>query len=63
VKRHNKGQVSSTKKRCPFVLLHTEEFVDYGQARKREKFLKSGLGHQEIKNILEGRIPNEKNSG
>jgi putative endonuclease len=52
VKRHNKGQVSSTKKRRPFVLLHTEEFDDYGQARKREKFLKSGPGHRELKKLL-----------
>jgi putative endonuclease len=29
-----------------FVVLHKEEFPDYGSARKREKFLKSGQGRQ-----------------
>ena len=55
--RHNQGKVPSTKYRRPLQLIYTEECPDRKQARKREKFLKSGPGHQEIKKILEGRVP------
>jgi len=34
-----------------FFLLHTEDFSDYGSARSREKFLKSGKG-REFLNLL-----------
>jgi putative endonuclease len=56
--RHEKGWVPSTKNRRPLVLLHTEEYSDRLQARKREKYLKSGPGHCELTQILlERRVP------
>lgn len=38
---HNKGNVSSTKNRKPFVAIHSENFGVKGQAFQRERFLKS----------------------
>jgi putative endonuclease len=56
--RHEKGSVPSTRNRRCLVLLHTEEYPDRLQARKREKYLKSGPGHRELKKLLaEGRVP------
>jgi putative endonuclease len=58
LKRHEQGKVPSTRNRRPFVLLHNEEFEDRLQARKREKYLKSGPGHRELSHILiERRVP------
>jgi putative endonuclease len=53
--RHNQGKVPSTKNRRPLQLLHTEEYPDRKQARKREKFLKSGPGHRELYELLKSR--------
>ena len=56
--RHNQGKVPSTKYRRPLQLLHTEEYPNRQQARKREKFLKSGPGHRELYKLLtKGRVP------
>jgi putative endonuclease len=56
--RHEKGKVPSTRNRRPLVLLHTEEYPDRVQARKREKYLKSGPGHRELSQLLlEHRAP------
>ncbi len=56
--RHNQGKVPSTKNRRPFQLLLTEECPNRQQARKREKFLKSGPGHYELNSLLtKRRVP------
>ena len=58
LKRHEKGQVPSTKNRRPLQLLYTEEYSNRQLARKREKFLKSGPGHQALSILLlKGRVP------
>ena len=44
--QHNKGYNTSTKKFLPFKLVLKEEYNDYKEARKREKFLKSGFGRK-----------------
>ena len=44
------GQVIGT-----FTLLHTERFPDYGSARKREKYLKSGCGRAWLDDLETGR--------
>ncbi len=49
---HNKGQVSSTKSRRPFILVHTEEFSDYKGARVREIEIKSYKGGNKFKELL-----------
>ncbi len=50
--RHNSGQVISTRNRLPFILLHSESFSDYTNARKRELYLKSGSGREHLSRIL-----------
>ena len=49
--RHNKGQEKTTKPYRPFILIYEEELVDRISARFREKYLKSGIGKEFLKNI------------
>ena len=42
--RHNSGGVRSTKFGRPWTVVEIEKFSDYTMARKRELFLKSGVG-------------------
>jgi putative endonuclease len=51
--QHNHGITKSTKNRGPWELLHQEEFASRSEAMKREKFLKSGKGREELARILE----------
>ena len=50
--RHNKGFVVSTSIRRPFVLLYSEKFDNYSDARKREIYLKTGSGREHLNRIL-----------
>jgi len=54
LKEHNKGKTStpSTKNRGPFVLIYVEKVENRKEARKREKYLKSGAGREFIKSFL-----------
>jgi putative endonuclease len=53
VGQHNHGVSKSTKNRGQWELLHQEEFASRAEAMKREKFLKSGKGREELRRILE----------
>jgi putative endonuclease len=44
LKEHRGGRSKGSQVLGDFVVLHTEEYVNYKSARKREKFLKSGQG-------------------
>lgn len=46
IKTHNSGKNDSTATYKPFTLIHAEKLSDYSEARKREKFLKSGVGRK-----------------
>jgi len=48
LKSHNKGDVKSTKSGRPWSVVHFEMFQNYTDARKRENFLKSGVGRKWI---------------
>jgi putative endonuclease len=52
LKQHNKGQNKTTKAYRPFVLILSEEFETREAARKREKYLKSGIGKEYLKALL-----------
>ncbi len=54
IKKHNKGQVKSTKLRIPFILIRKEGFDTRGEARKRENYLKKLKGGNEFRKIIEG---------
>lgn len=49
--RHNKGYERTTRPYRPFVLIHQEAFTTRVEARKREKYLKSGIGKEFLKSI------------
>jgi putative endonuclease len=48
---HNKGENRSTKAYKPFMLIYTEQYPIREEARKREKYLKSGIGKEFLKTI------------
>ena len=49
---HNKGSVYSTKNRRPIELIYFEGCLSEMDAKRREKYLKSGNGKIYIKNRL-----------
>ena len=48
---HNAGKTKSTRFGRPWELLLVETFATYTEARKRELFLKSGVGRKWVKNL------------
>ncbi|QQR50102.1 GIY-YIG nuclease family protein [Candidatus Nomurabacteria bacterium] len=50
--QHNNGEVRSTKYRIPLQLLYYEKVDNLTEARKREKYFKSGFGRKYIKSKL-----------
>lgn len=58
--QHAGGLVESTKLRLPVRLVHYEYFIDEQDARAREKFLKSGYGRKQFKEILKNTFRNFK---
>ncbi|SOC79610.1 putative endonuclease [Salinimicrobium sediminis] len=53
IKQHNSGLNKTTKPYLPFKVIYLEEFQDRPSARKREKYLKSGIGKEFLKNLKE----------
>ena len=49
---HNAGYCTSTKPHRPFHVLYTETQPTRAEARKREKYLKSGSGKEFLKSLL-----------
>ncbi len=49
---HNNGHSKFTKGGIPWSLIHTEKFNTLSEARKRELFLKSGVGRKFLDNLL-----------
>ena len=49
LEEHNRGYVNSTRHRRPLKYIHVEKFSTETEARKREKYLKSGAGRRFIK--------------
>ena len=50
--QHNTKQNKSTKAYVPWDLIHVEKFKTRLEARKREKYLKSGIGRENINTII-----------
>ena len=57
---HNKGKTPFTSKGIPWLLIHSESYSTLSEARKRELFLKSGVGRQWLDENL--KIPLERYS-
>jgi putative endonuclease len=51
IQEHESGKTKSTKSFRPWKLIFTESFQSYSEARKREKYLKSGSGKEYIKRM------------
>jgi putative endonuclease len=52
LKEHNNSQVFSTKGRLPVKLIYYEACLNEGDARQRERYLKSGRGKHYVKQRL-----------
>ena len=55
LKSHNAGKNKSTKSGRPWRLFYEEQTSDYTDARKKEIFLKSGVGRRWIKESFKRR--------
>ena len=53
LKEHNAGKTKSNKAYAPFRMIYCEEYATREEARKREKYFKTGAGRRflESKNI------------
>ena len=49
---HNSGYNRTTKPYSPFTLIYREEFPDRASARKKEKYLKTGVGKEFLRSLL-----------
>ncbi|MDE2939751.1 MAG: GIY-YIG nuclease family protein [Chloroflexota bacterium] len=52
---HQQGLASYTRNRGPWTLVYEEEWATRGEAMRRERFLKSGVGREWLKNQVGGR--------
>ena len=50
--QHNNGESNWTKRGIPWIIIYYEASLDESDARKREKYLKSGFGKNYLKNRL-----------
>ena len=55
---HNSGKVKSTLKRQPFSLIYYEACKKEDDARRRERYLKSGMGKRYLRNRLKSYLDN-----
>ncbi len=53
VDEHNSGKTKSTRPYKPWELVYYEKFVTLDEARRREKYFKSGIGREFLKNKLD----------
>jgi len=53
LEQHNTDVSTSTKNRGPWQLVHQEDFLTLAEAVRRERYLKTGKGREELKRILE----------
>lgn len=52
IAEHNEGLSRSTRHRRPFTLIYFEGCLHEGDARAREKYLKSGMGKRYLRNRM-----------
>jgi putative endonuclease len=52
LEQHNADVSTSTKNRGPWQLVHQENFLTLAEAVRRERYLKTGKGREELKQIL-----------
>jgi len=52
IKEHNSGKTRSTKGYRPWKLIFTEECQSRIEAREKEKYYKSGIGKEKLKDMV-----------
>jgi predicted GIY-YIG superfamily endonuclease len=52
LKEHNAGKSTYTSSYRPWKIIYTESAIDFTDARKREKYLKSAAGKKFLQKIL-----------
>ncbi|RJP68604.1 MAG: GIY-YIG nuclease family protein [Ignavibacteriales bacterium] len=52
IHQHNSGKTRFTKGGLPWNIIYKEEYSTLSEARKRELFLKSGVGRQYLDKVL-----------
>lgn len=57
-KSHNKGENIATRNKRPWKLIYYEAYINNLDAKKRERFLKSGSGRRFIKKQLQNFLSN-----
>ena len=57
LKYHNSGRVPATKHRKPLKLLFSEKFPTMTEAKKCERYWKSGAGRRKLKQYFEKGFP------
>ena len=50
--QHNEGKCRPTRHWRPWKLAHVEQFASRAEAMRRERFLKTGKGREELKRIF-----------
>ncbi|WP_083467653.1 GIY-YIG nuclease family protein, partial [Croceitalea dokdonensis] len=55
LKWHNEGKTKSTKGYRPWVLVYQEEVGGLEKARESEKYYKSGIGRDKLKELIQQR--------
>jgi len=59
-KEHNAGLVVSTKSRRPLRLIYYEAYLNRWDAKRRERYFKTGMGKRDLKNRLRGYFEKRK---
>jgi putative endonuclease len=49
---HNKRKTGSTRSRRPFILVYKQSCNSLAEAREKEKYYKSGVGREHLKNLI-----------
>ena len=58
-KKHNAGEVQSTRPYRPWILIYYEAFADKKDAKQREQYLKTTKGRRTLKLMLQGTFAEE----
>jgi putative endonuclease len=56
LKEHNRGKTKSTKAFVPWELLFFEPYETRNEARQKEKYYKSGVGREKLKNFRKNNL-------
>ena len=57
LEEHNKGKVTATRHRRPFIVLFTEQCNSEEKAKQREKYWKNGSGRRKLKKYFAHGFP------